>query len=152
MSIPATTALLSKIGCIPRPLIALAIFVSLVVSAPFILSAVMSKNNRISIAQALLYDPPMKLSKYEKRIDPIFSGALSGKFPSGSDAEKLFVFVSALGGWCVKYPEGKAANFTHTCSIVIESELFSSTDLGIEAKVEQGKVVELRASQKYETY
>lgn len=143
---------LSLVRRIPRLIVVVGGVLFIAISVLFIFSFVMSQDNRTPIAQALLYDPPMKREQYEKRIDPVFSGALTGKFPVGTDYSRLLSFVSNLGGWCSKYPEDKPRSYTHACSIVIESELFSSIDLKIEAKIDQGKVVELQASQTHEFY
>jgi|GEM_PF-3831276 len=149
MSISVVTNIVSKVGRIPRSWVVLVV---LAIAVLFIFLSLISRDNRSLIAQALLYDPPMELSQYEKRIDPVFSGALAGKFPPGTEASKLLSFVSSLGGWCVKYPEDKPPPHTHSCSVVIESEAFSSIDLQIEAKIRQGKVVELQAIKTHEFY
>jgi len=83
-----------------------------------------------------------------------FTGALNGKFSLGTDAKKLFVFVSDLGGWCVKrkHSQTQKSNVTHHCSIVLESGMLFAIDLQIDAIVEKGKVVVLQASQQYEIF
>lgn len=150
ISILARTEALLK--GMPKPLVAVALFLTL--SAGLVLVFVLENqyDHRAQVAEALLYEPPMKRSQYEMRDNPALTGALNGKFPPGSSADALFAFVSSLKGYCVE-PRVKATSAnTHVCSIPLEGELFSSIDIRIQANVEAGKLTALEVKQTHELY
>jgi hypothetical protein len=108
-----------------------------------------SEDNRKALAINTLYEDNLESIRSNFAVNPVFTGALNGKFPAGTKSQLLVDYVSKNKGHCSS-PYLSNNQIELRCAVVLSSTFCAASKLEIKAVLEVSSIKSIQATNFYD--